>query len=451
MAKTVRRRQFLSWCAIGMVGAGLTGLAGCGPIASQSKGGEIEFWTMQLQPKFTDYFKTLIAEFEAQNPGTKIKWVDVPWAAMESKVLTAVSSGSVPDVINLNPDFASKLASRQVWLNLTDAIPAETRAQYLPKIWQASSLKVTDPKNADPKNADPKNASQSVGFGLPWYLTTRVTIVNQDILKQAGLTAAPKTYAELAIAAKAIKEKTGKYAFFMTVVPEDSSELLESMVQMGVTLVDGQGKAAFNSPEGKAAFQYWVDLYQAKLLPQEVLTQGHRRAIEMYQSGETAILSSGAEFLQTIETNAPQVAKASAASPQISGSTGKSNVAVMNLVIPKASKAPEAALKFALFVTDATRQLSFAKAANVLPSETKALSDYQAELKSLGDKATPVEQARSVSSQQLGQAEVLVPAMPDLNLLKKAIYNNLQSAMLNEKTVDQALSDAAQDWNKPRS
>jgi putative chitobiose transport system substrate-binding protein len=219
---------------------------------------------------------------------------------------------------------------------------------------------------------------------------------------------------------------------------------------MGVTLVDDQGKAAFNSPEGKAAFQYWVDLYQAKLLPQEVLTQGHRRAIEMYQSGETAILSSGAEFLQTIELNAPQVAKASAASPQISGSTGKSNVAVMNLVIPKASKAPEAALKFALFVTDATHQLSFAKAANVLPSETKALADYQAALKSLGDKATPVEQARSVSSQQLGQAEVLVPAMPDLNLLKKAIYNNLQSAMLKEKTVDQAIADAAKDWNKPR-
>jgi putative chitobiose transport system substrate-binding protein len=433
MVRQVRRRQFLSWCGLGMVGAGLTSLTGCGPIASKSPqgstGGQIEFWTMQLQPKFTDYFKTLIAEFEAQNPGTTIKWVDVPWAAMESKVLTAVSSGSVPDVINLNPDFASKLASRQVWLNLNEAVPAATREQYLPKIWQASSLK-------------------GVGFGLPWYLTTRVTIANQSLLKQAGLTSVPQTYAELAIAAKAIKEKTGKYAFFVTVVPEDSSELLESMVQMGVTLVDDQGKAAFNSPAGKAAFQYWVDLFQAKLLPQEVLTQGHRRAIELYQSGETAFLSSGAEFLQTIETNAPQVAKASTASAQISGESGKKNVAVMNLVIPKASKAPEAALKFALFVTDAAHQLSFAKAANVLPSQTQALASYQSELQSLGDKATPVQQARSVSSQQLAKAEVLVPAMQDLNRLKKAIYNNLQSAMLQEKTVDQALAAAAAEWNK---
>jgi len=48
--------------------------------------------------------------------------------------------------------------------------------------------------------------------------------------------------------------------------------------------VDAQGKAAFNTPEGKAAFQYWVDLKWA--LPREVMTQGHRHAIELYQSAE---------------------------------------------------------------------------------------------------------------------------------------------------------------------
>lgn len=68
---------------------------------------------------------------------------------------------------------------------------------------------------------------------------------------------------------------------------------MESFVQMGVTLVDSEGKAAFNSPQGKAAFQYWVDLYKKGLLPKEVLTQGHRHAIDLYQAGETAFLASG--------------------------------------------------------------------------------------------------------------------------------------------------------------
>ncbi len=69
---------------------------------------------------------------------------------------------------------------------------------------------------------------------------------------------------------------------------------------MGVELVDGEGKAAFNTPKGKAVFQYWVDLYQNGLLPQEVLTQGHQRGIQLYQGGETAMLFSGPEFIGAI-------------------------------------------------------------------------------------------------------------------------------------------------------
>ncbi|HEY9300230.1 MAG TPA: extracellular solute-binding protein, partial [Phormidium sp.] len=151
----------------------------------------------------------------------------------------------------------------------------------------------------------------------------------------AGISKPPATYAQLAQLAKQVKEKTGKYAFFITFVPEDSAEVLESLVQMGVKLVDAQGKAAFNSPEGKAAFQYWVDLYKQGLLPKEVLTEGHRKGIELYQAGETAVLVTGAQFLNSIAKNAPEIAKVSATAPQITGKTGKKSVAVMNLVIPR--------------------------------------------------------------------------------------------------------------------
>jgi len=34
----------------------------------------------------------LIATLEAENPGVKVNWVDVPWSAMETKILTAVSA-----------------------------------------------------------------------------------------------------------------------------------------------------------------------------------------------------------------------------------------------------------------------------------------------------------------------------------------------------------------------
>jgi len=382
---------------------------------------------MQLQPQFTDYFKNLISTFEAENPGIKVSWVDIPWSAMESKILTAVSAKTAPDVVNLNPDFASQLATRNAWLDVDAKVPADVRSTYLPNIWKANTL-------------------NGKSFGIPWYLTTRVTIYNTQLLKQAGISKPPATYAQLAQMARQLKEKTGKYALFTTFVPEDSAEVLESFVQMGVTLVDAQGKAAFNTPVGKAAFQYWVDLYKDGLLPREVLTQGHRHAIELYQAGETAMLASGSEFLQTIATNAPAIAKVSATAPQITGETGKKNVAVMNLIVPRDTEQPEAALKFALFVTNNENQLAFAKAAEVLPSTVQALSNSY--FKTLPANASSVDKARIVSASQLKQAEVLIPAMKNLNVLQKTIYENLQAAMLDEKTVEQAITDAAQEWNQ---
>jgi putative chitobiose transport system substrate-binding protein len=426
MSKIVKYKKLSLWSLLGLL---LSWLISCQSNPAPSP--ELEFWTMQLQPQFTEYFTELISTFEKENQGVKVRWVDVPWDAMESKILSAVSAQTAPDVVNLNPSFASRLAANNAWLDLNTKVTPEDRQQYLPKIWQASTL-------------------DNLSFGIPWYLTTRVTIYNQDLLVKAGINEPPKTFEQLSEFAAKVKEKTGKYAFFATFVPGDSAEILESLVQMGVKLVDEKGKAAFDTPEGIAAFQYWVDLYQKGLLPPEVLTQGHRHAVELYQAGELALLASGPEFLKTIENNAPTIAKVSAAAPQMTGKTGKKNVAVMNLVIPRATDKPDEAVKFALFVTNSVNQLAFAKAANVLPSTQEAVKEYAKELEK-GGKTTPIEQARKVSATQLQDSEVLVPAMKNINQLQKLIYENLQAAMLKQKTVEQAVKEAAEAWNQAES
>ena len=424
--------MFKRWFLGVAVGVSMLAIAGCGSSPQTNSTGsngepEVEFWTMQLQPKFTEYFNTLISEFEAGQEDASVRWVDVPWSAMESKILTAVSAKTAPDVVNLNPKFASQLASRNAWLNLNDVLTQEMRDRYLPKIWEANQI-------------------EGQTFGIPWYLTTRISFYNQDLLEEAGVAEPPKTYEELAAVAATVKENTGKYAFFATFVPGDSNEVLESMVQMGVTFTTADGKAAFNSPEGVSAFQYWVDLYEQKLLPPEVLTQGHQHGIELYQAGETAIVNTSPEFINTIQQNAPSIAEVSMPSDQITGSTGKKNVAVMNLVIPKDSPDQEEALEFALFVTNTENQLEFAKSANVLPSTVEAVDQYIASLEAESSESL-LSLARQVSAQQLEDAEILIPAQKNLTQLQKFIYENLQAAMLGQKSVEQAVEDAAAAWD----
>ena len=410
------------------------------PQAQKPAQRQIEFWTLDLSPKFNGYLQAVIADWEALHPGVKVHWVDLPWGSVERKLLAAVFARTAPDVVNLNPLFAANLASKGGLLPLDPLLPAPTASSYLASIWGAG-------RSEGPPLAGVPTRHQ---YTLPWYLTTRITLANRQLLSQAGYAKPPATWAEVPAYAEAVKRRTGRYALFVTVVPDDSAELLESMVQMGVTLLDGRHRAAFNSPAGRRAFAFWSDLYRRGLLPREVVSQGYRRAIELYQSGDLAQVASGAEYLRAIGTNAPRVAAVTAPYPPLVGPDGASNVAVMNLAISRQSALPKEALSFALFLTDGPNQARFANQARVLPSAKAALKVVAADLdleRPADAQGRLVRQARQLSVQTLGQARVLVPPSPGVKRLQTVIYTQLQRAMLGQISSDRALAEAERQWN----
>ena len=432
----MRRPQRLAralLAAVAMAGV----LSACAPARRQATDRQaIQFWTLDLAPKFNGYLNDVIARWEQQNPGYDVVWTDVPWGSVERKLLAAVFARTAPDVVNLNPLFAANLASKGGLQPLEPLLPEGAATTYLPRIWHAGQSAAPD--------------GQPQQFAIPWYLTARITLANTQILSEAGYSAPPRTWAEVPAYAEAVKRRTGRYALFVTVVPEDSAELLESLVQMGVTLLDGRQRAAFNTPAGRRAFAFWSDLYRRGLLPREVVGQGYRRAIELYQSGELAQVGSGAEFLRSIQTNAPQVAAATRPYPPLTGANGAANVAVMTLAIPRQSKVAEPATRFALFLTDATNQARFAEQARVLPSSVGALQQVEAALEAEQPASQPeqlVRQARLLSAQTLSSARVLVPASPGVKRLQAIVYTQLQRAMLGQVSSDAALAEAERQWN----
>jgi putative chitobiose transport system substrate-binding protein len=434
----VRRRSLLRRFVAGVAGAALAvGLSACrGEAPPAASRRTIQFWTLDLAPKFNTYLQGVIAAWERQNPGYRVVWTDIPWGSVERKLLAAVFARTAPDVVNLNPLFAANLASKGGLLPLDEVLPPGAPQAYLPLIWQAG------------RSAGPDGQPQQ--FAIPWYLTARITLANSRLLQQAGYSAPPRSWAEVPAYAEAVRRWTGRYALFVTVVPDDSAELLESLVQMGVTLLGPDQRAAFNSPAGRKAFAFWTDLYRRGLLPREVVSQGYRRAIELYQSGELAQVGSGAEFLRSIQTNAPQIAAATRPYPPITGANGEANVAVMTLAIPRQSKVAGKAAEFALFLTDAANQQRFAEQARVLPSSPGALQQLRRKLEAEQPASQPealVQQARLLSADTLARARVLVPASPGVKRLQAIVYTQLQRAMLGQISSDAALAEAERQWN----
>ena len=425
MFMIVKWKRFRVFAIVGLI---LTFLISCSsPYSNYLKTQEIEFWTIQLQPQFTNYFNQLIADFEADNPGLSVRWVDVSWSEMESKIESAILTETLPDVVNLNSSFAHLLTEPNAWLNLDTILSDSVRNEYLSNLWQASQI-------------------NGKSFAIPWYCRTNITIYNSELFKQAEVDQPPTNYTELAKVAKQIKERTDKYAFFVSFSPQGGNEVLESFGKMGVELIDVDGKAAFNTPMGEAVFKYWVDLYREGLLPEEVLTQGIQAGEDLYQAGEIAMVFSGPELIEAISENIPEIGKVSLPTSQITGKSNKNSLVLMNFAISSNTKLPDKALKFALFITNHQNQMAFAQETNVLPSTIKTLENSY--FQNIPDDASSQYRARVISASQIFDAEVLLPSVKNLDKLKEIIYQNLQVTILGEKTIEQAIADAASEWNK---
>lgn len=404
-------------------------ISACSDSSDSSSGAEdeditIEFWTMQLQPTFTDYIEGIIDDFEKENPNITIDWLDVPADDLQQKVISDVSANNAPDVVNLNPTFGVSLAQLDATTNMDEIVSDEDKDKYLEGAWEA-------------------NQYNGETFAIPWYLDTDVTLNNEDIYEEAGLDVEepPKTYKEAAEYAKIIKEETGKYGYFVSL---DLSLPIQHMEMMGVPVMNEDGTAAFNTDDGAEVIEFFKDLYDEKLIPKESLSGDQREGTDFYQSEEVAF---GTDFfISEIEENAPDVFDKTVPSPAITGETGKKMMSVQNLVVPEQTEHPEAAVEFALFLTNADNQVEFAKLTPVMPSVEAALDDpYFSEEP---EDADATDLVRITSAEQLPDAELLTPPMESANDLQTVLHDAFARAMLGEQTPEESLNQAEEEWNE---
>ena len=401
-------------------------LTGCSKVKQNSNIKEIEFWTLQLSD-FAPYINGVIKDYEKIHPDVRIKWIDIPFSEGEKRSLAAVMSDKVPDIINMNPSFAATLASKGALTDIKRYIPNKTYNEYLKQSWESSKL-------------------DNITFGIPWYITSSITIYNTDLMKKAGLNPArpPETFDELREYSKTIKEKTGLYAF-MPNLTEDG-QLIKLFNKDNIPILNkDRTKAVFNTPEAVKDLNLWVYLYKNNYIPRESITEGHRASLERYQAGDIAFIFAGANFLKMIKDNAPQVYKTTNVAPQIVGSNKKIDFAIMNLVIPAKSKHPKEAVDFSLFLTNTKNQLKFCKLAPILPSTTKGINSGMFKLTSAKDVIT---KGQSISASQLNNAITPIPLLKNQKDLFEIVDFATQQALLGVKSPKQALDDAVKSWNQ---
>ncbi|MGX5680701.1 ABC transporter substrate-binding protein [Schumannella luteola] len=242
-------RNLLRLAAVGAVGA--LALTGCAPTGGGSDAVEVTVWHY-WDGTNADTFDAMVDEYNSTHDGVVISTSNVPNADFLTKLRASATSNTLPDIA------------------IGDLV-------WVPQINQIGSLADLDLPDAVLSDINPAlTAFGSIDgrqVSVPVSANNLGLIYNKTLFEEAGLDpeTPPATWEELESAGEAILAATGKPAYELFTQAGDNGEGLTWNFQVNLWQAGGEflttdnSAAAFNTPEGENALQYWVDLIDSGL------------------------------------------------------------------------------------------------------------------------------------------------------------------------------------------
>jgi multiple sugar transport system substrate-binding protein len=290
-------------------------------------------------------------------------------------------------------------------------------------------------------------------YGAPWLLDTKYLYYNQDILKQAGFNAPPKTWEELVTQAKAIKAKGVEFPLVWSWQQNESAvcDFTALLYGNGGKFLDDSGKPVFNDAKGVATLAWMKQTIDDGLSNPASVSGKEADVQDNFSQGKAAFMLNwlSAYDVTNFDTSVSSVtgkvgmatipvfqsAAGTLKSASVDGSTGFSVVATSPNV--------DAAWKWLEYLTSEPTQVKYS--AHMLPVwATTFKGDTLTKLQSAtkgGAVTVPMFVAQFPSA-------VLRPTIPYYFEGSVALQLALQQALTGQKTPKDALDAAAAKWTE---
>src|SRR5258706_2247018 len=372
----------------------------------------LQYWHTHSDPE-TAQLDQVIAAFEAANPGIKVETTRYAYNDYKTALLTAISSGSVPDVARLDIAWVSEFADQGALVQLDGKLPDFDNI-----------IKDTFPGPLS------TNKWKDHYYGLPLDTNTQVLLWNKADFDAAGITTPPATMEEFAADACKLTDATKKqygYAeggtYFWAPAPV--------FYAMGGKVTDDKITTAtgyVNGPESVAAFTMLKDLYTKGCLSPNLLGGGIATDAGHAQ-GTYGMIIDGPWMVDIYKSNYPDFQVNFAPIPTGPQVTTSSVVGVEDVVVLEGSTNSQAAMKWAAYLLSPDAQKMMASVGQMPTLASLA-----------GDPAMPPYFA--VFQEQLKTAQARVPH-PKWGDMDNAINNAYQRMLKGEQTPQEALDQAA--------
>ena len=388
-------------------------------LAQEQEPVTISYWTL-----FTggdkEFMDAMVEQFMEENPDIIVDQLTAKWENFYDFLTTAMAGGNAPDVAIIHATKIPGFATQNALHPLNDLInevglPAE---DFLPIPWELSQYDGTR-------------------YAVPLDIHTLALFYNTQILEEAGLLneegkfEQPETREGWLEVFETIQNRTDAVPWPLASLGSAAYRDWFSLLHQngGQLLADDRTRAAFNSPEGIDALQFWVDHVREHGYSPEGLT--FPQTFTMFQEGDSAMEGYGVwrtgayEGVEGLEFDVgpyPVFGEEPAM-------FADSHVFVLPAQRTRNDAKDRAALRFIDWMTNNT--IMWTKAGHVPPRVSVIESEeYQ---------SLPHRPYKDVTVLQHVRYP---PAHVNLNEIETAILEELQAALGGVKTPERALADA---------
>ncbi len=186
---TLSRRQFLKGAAA--LGLAAPILAACAPVTTGPGTGAaapaaapvaVQYWDMVWgPPEYVDTGKKLIDQYNAAQDKAKVTYQSTPWANWYQTFLTAIGSGTAPD-ISTGAGYQAVFFYNQGAIEPIDDVIEDLK--------NAGKLDDVTPGAVETLNWDGHYVA------IPWQTDIRTLLYRKDLLEKAGIKAPPTSWDE---------------------------------------------------------------------------------------------------------------------------------------------------------------------------------------------------------------------------------------------------------------
>jgi len=296
------------------------------------------------------YWDGIVTAFEKANPDIKVNVTSIPWTNFDQQVQTMIQNKQYPDITE--GDYFSNYAKDGLLYSASDVL--------------------SKPDNLLPafKEQGTYNGTQ---YGMPFTTSSRTLFYNKKMFTQAGISAAPQTWADVQADAAKIT-KLGKVGFGLPLGAEEAQA--ESLLWM---LGDGggyqtDGKYSINSAPNVAAFTFLKGLVAAGDTEPNPGTVNRTDLWQEFAQGKVGMIN-GSPALIPIIQSAGVLQASDWTSVPIAGKTGPltTTLGVCDNVAAFKPNGHQAQIKeFLDFAYQDKYQLAFDKEYDLLPATTTA-------------------------------------------------------------------------------